>query len=103
MKFIPCIVMSFFVLGCQWVKPTEQGKNVSLVKEAHVESCKKLGSTESNVADNVGIIRRGDKKIAKELIVLAKNQAAKMGGDTIVALNAAENGSQKFGIYTCKR
>ena len=102
MRILVVVLISVLFAACQWVKPTDLGKEVALVKEIHVSNCEKLGSTESNVADNVGIIQRGDKKVAKELITLAKNQAAKMGGDTIVALSSAEDGSQNFGVFRCK-
>ncbi len=88
--------------GCTWVKPTQQGAEVSLVKAAHVQECKKLGSTTSQVKDSVGFIERRDKNVTQELINLAKNEAAKMGGDTIVAKEAPLEGRQTFAIYDCQ-
>ncbi|MFT5084183.1 MAG: hypothetical protein ACI9Y1_002236 [Lentisphaeria bacterium] len=98
------MVLGVFVLGagCQWVKPTEKALHVSLVKPAHVSTCTRLGSTTSNVKDSVGIINRREKLVAEELMALAKNEAAEMGGDTIVAVNAINEGRQTFDVYSCQ-
>lgn len=90
------------VFGCQWVKPTDGGDNVSLVKMAHVVNCEKLGSTTSTVKDSIGFIDRKERKVVDELVTLAKNDAAKMGGDTIVAKKAISEGSQEFNVYRCQ-
>ncbi len=87
--------------ACQWVKPSEEGSAVALVKPIHVENCEKLGSTTSTVKEKVGIVKRKEQKVTDELVTLAKNEAAKMGGDTILAKGSRESGSQSFEIYRC--
>jgi hypothetical protein len=49
----------------------------------------------------VGILARGDSKVRGELITLARNEAATMGGDSIVAESPAVQGRQTFGVYRC--
>ncbi len=88
--------------ACQWVKTTEGGENVSLVKMAHVVNCEKLGTTTSSVKDSIGFIDRKERKVMDELVTLAKNDAANMGGDTIVANKAISSGSQEFAVYRCQ-
>jgi hypothetical protein len=48
-----------------------------------------------------GFIDRSKAKWAGELVDLARNKAATMGGDTIVAEWPVENGSQTFRVYKC--
>lgn len=94
-----CLLLS----ACQWVKPTEAGDNVALVKTNHVVDCEKIGATTANVKDRVGFVARKDRKVSEELVVLAKNEAAKLGGDSIVALTEENDGSQTFEVYACQR
>ena len=87
--------------ACTWVEPTKEGSEVLLVKAYNVESCKKLGSTTSYVKHKVGFVTRGEEKVNEELITLARNKAAEMGGDSIVSQGAANEGRMSFDIYKC--
>ncbi len=87
--------------ACTWVKTSEEAESVALVKAAHVETCKKMATTTSTVKEKVGIIERKEEKVGKELVALAKNEAVKIGGDTILADGPIQDGSQKFVIYRC--
>ncbi|MDX1796531.1 MAG: DUF4156 domain-containing protein [Hydrogenovibrio sp.] len=87
--------------ACSWVQTTEGGKQVTLVKAFNVTDCKKLGSTITSVKDKIGFIERDEKKMMEESVTLAKNTAAKMGGDSIVATSPLKEGSMTFDIYKC--
>ena len=87
--------------ACTWVEPTKEGSEVLLVKAFNVETCKKLGSTTSTVKHKVGFVTRGEEKVYEELVTLAKNKAADMGGDSIVAQGPAKEGRMTFDIYKC--
>lgn len=87
--------------ACTWVELTPQGGTVSLVKEFNVKSCKKLGTTTATVTDKVGAVARSEDKVLKELTTLAKNRAATMGGDSIVAQPPVVDGSMSFEVYKC--
>ncbi|WP_024851224.1 DUF4156 domain-containing protein [Hydrogenovibrio kuenenii] len=100
--FSVAIATAMSLSACTWVKPTAGGENVVLVKDYNVKDCKKLGSTTTNVADKIGIIKRDPETIQKELATLAKNTAAKMGGDSIVATSPLQDGTMTFAIYKCK-
>jgi hypothetical protein len=89
--------------ACTWVKPTEAGKKVTLVKAFNVKNCKNIGTTTSSVKAQLGSIERSPDKVRQELIALAQNQAADLGGDSIVALTDVEEGSMEFGIYRCSQ
>jgi hypothetical protein len=88
--------------ACTWIEPTSEGSEVTLVKAFNVKSCKKLGTTNATVTHKVGPITRDEEKVTKELITLAKNRAATMGGDSIVAQQPAVDGSMGFDIYKCR-
>jgi hypothetical protein len=87
--------------GCTWVKPTEKAGGVRVARADQVQTCKKLGRTTSKVAARVLFFQRGEKKVAGETETLARNEAAEMGGDTIVAATLVADGRQAFDIYHC--
>lgn len=89
------------IVGCTWVEPTKEGNEVLLVKSFNIESCVKLGTANTSVKHKVGPITRSEEKVTEELITLAKNRAAEMGGDSIVAKAPASEGSMSFEIYKC--
>jgi hypothetical protein len=98
--FIVLIVISGLA-ACTWVEPTKEGSEVLVVQAPNVETCKKLGTTKTSVKHKVGVITRSDEKVTEELTILAKNKAAEMGGDSLVAQGEAVEGSMSFGIYKC--
>jgi len=87
--------------ACTWVEPTREGSEVLVVKASNVETCKKLGTTTTSVKHKIGIFTRSDETVTEELTTLAKNKAAEMGGDSIVAQGESVEGSMKFDIYKC--
>lgn len=87
--------------ACTWVEPTRESSGVTLVKSFNVNSCKKLGSTNATVTQKFGPVTRDDDVVMEELITLAKNRAAKMGGDSVVAQEPVVDGSMSFDIYKC--
>ncbi|MFL0808847.1 MAG: DUF4156 domain-containing protein [Agarilytica sp.] len=101
-KIVVLAAVSVTLGACQWVKPTQDAKEVSLVKPAYAQNCTKIGGTVSKVKAKVAFVKRKEKKVTDELITLAKNAAARKGGDTIIANGPrAEDGSQEFDIYRC--
>lgn len=96
------LIVSLGLAGCTWVEPTEEGFAVALVKESAVQNCESLGTATAKVPDNIGPIPRSDKKVREELMVLGKNEAARLGGDTAVALGNVWDGSQQFRVYRCR-
>lgn len=90
------------IAGCTWVETTESGQQVRLATQDQVAKCKKLGKTTVSVMDKVGFISRSEEKVAEELQALAKNSAAEMEGDTVVASSAVSNGEQSFDVYRCR-
>jgi len=87
--------------ACTWVEPTKESSNVTLVKPFNVTSCKKLGTTTATVKYKVGPIIRDEDTVREELITVARNKAATMGADSIVANEPVKDGSMSFDIYKC--
>jgi len=88
--------------ACTWVKPTEGGAGVVVSDGAGISNCVRKGSVESVLKSRVAGVDRNATKVAGELETLARNEAALMGGDTIVAESAPLDGTQTFGVYRCR-
>lgn len=89
------------VAGCTWVDLTEGAKSVTVVSAVN-ENCERLGSTTSRTKAEVASVERSPEKVSEELTTLARNAAARMGGDTISADSEVNSrGEQTFGIYRC--
>lgn len=88
--------------SCTWVDLTESGENVAVVAEL-AENCERLGSSDTVTQRDIGFIDRNGDKVRSELETLARNAAARMGGDTVIAeTEISENGEQRFGVYRCR-
>ncbi|WP_053979535.1 DUF4156 domain-containing protein [Marinagarivorans algicola] len=87
--------------GCAWVSPNVDSQWVALVKPQAVASCRQIGETHSKTLTKVVVVGRSAQKQQNELITLAKNQAAVMSGDTIVAKGDMKDGEQTFKVYDC--
>lgn len=91
----------FIMAGCTWVEPTPGSEEVRVLSVDKVSTCKKLGDTTSSLLHKVAGINRSEEKVRKELETLARNSAAYMGGDTVVATSQINEGEQKFDVYKC--
>ncbi len=89
------------VSGCTWVKLTEGGANVTSAAEADVAGCTKVGMISAHTRDKV-VVNRSSGKVIEELLVLARNEADGLGGDTIVAEGPPNDGEQDFAAYRCR-
>ncbi len=97
------LACSLLVSGCTWVKPVEEAKDIALVKPELAQHCKKISAVTVKVKDSVGFVNRRESKVQDELITLAKNEAATLGADIIVAETKEEEGRQRFGAYACDK
>jgi hypothetical protein len=89
--------------ACTWVKVSEGGDKVRVAAAGEVAGCKVKGLTHAQTTDRVVIFARRDLTIQHELESLARNEAALMGGDTIVASSPIERGRQSFDVYLCAK
>lgn len=101
MKTKTCVLAAAILLSaCSTLKLTEGGEKIRLLEPTEVTSCKNLGRTNTSVTSKV-VFDRPEDSVAKELLIVARNSAANMGGDTIVPLTVIENGQQTFVVYKC--
>ena len=68
--------------------------------EVDVADCKLLGTTTEKTNDRWASARN-DKKVATEVLTLARNEAARMGGNTLVEKTELVMGRQTFTVYSC--
>jgi hypothetical protein len=87
--------------GCTWVKDTPGGTKVRVLAANEVASCTEIGKTQVSLADKVLGIKRSATKVQLELETLARNSAADMGGDTVVAVAPPNEGHQIYNVYRC--
>ena len=98
---ISIIAATILLSACSGLKLTPDGEKIRVLEPSEVSSCRELGNTNTSVTATVVGIDRPDDTIAKELIIIASNGAARMGGDTIVPLTVVEAGQQTFVVYKC--
>ncbi len=95
------VTISLLIGGCSWVKTTAEGEKVRVLDHSEVTTCKELGHTTVSLIDKVAGIDRDPEKVAEELRILARNSAARIGGDTVVPISAISQGEQRFSVYRC--
>ena len=99
-KIIGFGLIVLLLSGCTWVKLSPEGENVTVAKAAHVTNCKFAGTTTVSVkARTVG--ERDPEKVKTELETLARNEASKLKGDTVVPVTEIKEGEQTFKVYQC--
>lgn len=87
--------------GCTWVEVAPEARDVIVLDQARAAKCRNLGKVEVSVLNKVGMFDRLEEDIAKDLAVLARNQGAQMGGDTVSPLTGIKDGKRTFGVYQC--
>ena len=98
------IVVALFLsvlTACNWVDVSSEGQAVRLVEEDAVNNCERVGRTRSQTTDRVLFVDRNRDKLREELVSLARNEAAQLGGNRIVAESEVVDGRQSFGVYRC--
>ncbi len=87
--------------GCTWIELTDAGAAVRQGTPTAVQDCRLVGTVTSTTQDRV-LLKRGRAKVAEELIVLARNEAATLGGDVIVPAGPMRDGRQDFSVFRCE-
>ena len=98
------LMISVLALGtsaCNFVTVSDAGAGVTQATAADVQNCTDLGAVVARTQASL-LIKRGDTKVRQELIDLARNEAAELGGNAIVAIAPPEQGVQRFRAYRCQ-
>jgi hypothetical protein len=98
------LVLTFFLSACanEFIKPVAGSEHVMLVNSQQVVGCESLGKVSVNVLAKVGIYTRDMKAVDDNLLQLGRNEAANLGGNTLVKDHMPEYGKQVFAVYKCR-
>jgi hypothetical protein len=99
-KIIGLGLVVLFLSACTWVELTPEGEKVTVAKAEHVTNCKFAGTTTVSVKSKT-VGERDLGKIKTELETLARNEASKLKGDTVVPVTEIKEGEQTFKVYQC--
>ena len=96
-------LLSLLIGGCSWVKVSPEGAGVKSItaEVAQTHQCERLGQTHSQTQNKIVFVERSQRKQQEELVGLAKNEAVRIGGNSIVAQGEITEGRQTFIIYKC--
>lgn len=100
-KLLLIAATGLIVSGCSGLELTSDGEKIRVLGPNEVSSCKKIGKTNTTVTDAVAGVKRPIETIERELLIIARNSAANMNGDTIVPLTVVDGGKQSFNVYKC--
>lgn len=101
LKMLGLVTFSLVLSACSWIDPLPGSGSVNLAAAQQVEHCKKIGFISTSVLDKIGFIPRDEEAVTKNLIELAKNEAVRMGGNTLVPLGKADKGQMQFDLFQC--
>ena len=87
--------------ACATVRLTSSGEKARLLTVDEAANCEKLGRTVINIKPSLLSVPRPQAVIVKDLRILARNNAANMGGDTVAPVSGVSNGQQTFEVYKC--
>lgn len=99
-KIIGLGLVVLLLSACTWVELTPEGENVTVAKAEHVTNCKFTGTSTVSVR-STAVGDRDMAKIKTELETLARNEASKLKGDTVVPVTEIKEGEQTFKVYQC--
>ncbi len=103
-KCVSISLISLLMAGCgasNWVQLTSEGQQVRLALPAEVSNCRRVGTSNTSALNRIGFLQRGSQKLQDELVTLARNEAADIGGNRVVAESTINDGSQTFGVFRC--
>lgn len=102
MKRLLSIMIALPLAACSWgIKLDSAGNKIRVAWNDDVSACRDLGKITVSVLDNVGPIDRRKTKVNDELEIMARNEGASTGADTIKPLAEPHDGEQSWGAYAC--
>jgi hypothetical protein len=98
------LVLCLSLAACSWgIKLDSGGDKVRTAWNGDVAGCRDVGKVTVSVLDHVGPMDRNGIKVRDELEVMARNEAASLGGDTVKPLGEPRDGEQSWTAYHCGR
>lgn len=97
------VILAIALGACTWVALEDSGKLIRVVTSADaIQGCENKGEITASVRDKIAFVDRDTAKVNDEVEALARNQAAELGADTIIAVSELDHGSRRFDAYRCK-
>lgn len=96
------IILGSFV-GCAFVDVTKEAESVAVFKTLQeASSCEKRHEIGTQTKSKVGLMNRNKATVALELERLARNDAARLGANTIVPLGpVGAEGTRRYAAFVC--
>ncbi|MBN8727668.1 MAG: DUF4156 domain-containing protein [Xanthomonadales bacterium] len=103
MKILPLVLaLTLPLAACSWgIKLDSGGEKVRTAWDGNVAGCRDAGRVTVSVLDRVGPVDRSNTKVRDELEVMARNEAASLGADTVRPLGEPADGQQSWQAYVC--
>jgi hypothetical protein len=97
------IIAAAATLGaCSWgIRLDSGGEKVRTAWNGDVAGCRDMGKITVSVLGHVGPVNRSNLKVSDELEVMARNEAAGMGADTVKPVGEPRDGEQSWNAYHC--
>lgn len=101
LKMVFPLVGAAVLSACSFVDLKPNAEDVLVLKPHQVRECEQVRRSSSQVLDKIWFVNRNKERMAEELATLARNTAAELGGNAIVADSDIVDGKQSFIIYNC--
>lgn len=102
MRTIILLVSVAMLSACSFVKMAPGGEAVKVAAIGKdMGGCEKRGDITVSVKDRLGPYERDALRVKDELEVLARNEAPGLKADTVQAMAAVNDGSQKWRAFRC--
>lgn len=96
------LVPALLCAACSWVTVDPAARDVLVLPpERLTPACESLGKVKVSVLEKVGVLARHEEEVIEDLDALARNQAAKQGGDTAVPRSSVSDGAREYEIFRC--
>lgn len=86
--------------ACSALNP-RQHEDIRLATEVEVFPCRHLGSTSVTVWAGVGPVARVSEAVEENLLIEARRQAFRLGGNALVSGASPQLGQRTFEVYRC--
>lgn len=94
-------VLTVGLVACSFVKLNPQAQAVTVIpSNTLLNNCKYLGGTNASLWSKAETFQ-SQAKMESQLDTLARNEAATMGGNTVVPTSAINDGQRAYSVYSC--
>lgn len=95
------LLLALTTFSCTWVNENPAGQSIAIT-DRNI-NCQQVGKISVSTKHKIGFVRRSSKKVLDELQTLARNEALKIGANTIQPQSEPIDGKQSYIAYACPR